>query len=216
MTGSLVDHGGRRFLYYIGWSRAVAVPFTTFIGLAVSDDGGETFERVSLAPVLGRGLHDPYLTTSPWVLVEDGRWRMWYVTGTGWSLDRGTPRHHYRIAYAESADGLDWTRDGHVCVDYASSEEYAIARPCVVRDRDRYRMWFCARGDAYRLGYAESTDGYDWARDDSQVVLEPSDTDWDSEMQAYPFVFDFEGDRFLLYNGNGYGVTGIGYAVLER
>jgi hypothetical protein len=214
MTGCVVEEDGRRFLYYIGWSRSVAVPFATFIGLAVSEDGGETFERASPAPVLGRGRHDPYLTTSPWVLVEDGRWRMWYATGTGWPPGPGgRPRHRYRIAYAESRDGVEWERDGHVCIDYAGPEEYAIARPCVVRDGDRYRMWFCARGEAYRLGYAESADGYDWERDDGAAGLEPSGAGWDSEMQAYPFVLDHGGRRHLLYNGNGYGATGILHAV---
>jgi hypothetical protein len=32
-------------------------------------------------------------------------------------------------------------------------------------------------------------------------------------MQAYPVVFDHLGVRHMLYNGNGYGETGIGYAV---
>ena len=46
-----------------------------------------------------------------------------------------------------------------------------MGRPCVVHDRDRYRMWFCARGDAYRLAYAESTDGLNWERDDANAAL---------------------------------------------
>jgi hypothetical protein len=33
-------------------------------------------------------------------------------------------------------------------------------------------------------------------------------------MQAYPFVFDEGGRRYMLYNGDGYGRTGIGLAVL--
>ena len=33
-------------------------------------------------------------------------------------------------------------------------------------------------------------------------------------MQAYPLVFDdTTGRRHMLYNGNGYGATGIGHAV---
>ena len=40
--------------------------------------------------------------------------------------------------------------------------------------------------------------------------------EWDSEMQAYPAVFDRGGRRYLLYNGNGYGRSGVGYAVSER
>ena len=29
-------------------------------------------------------------------------------------------------------------------------------------------------------------------------------------------MFDYDGRRWMLYNGNGYGETGIGLAVLEE
>lgn len=213
-TSCLVEDAGHQYLYYSGWSRGATVPFTLFVGCAVSEDGGETFERVSLAPILERNAIDPFLTASPWVLVDEGRWRMWYVSGTEWRIVAGTPRHRYHIKYAESRDGVTWERDGTVCIDFRDDTEYAISRPCVVRDGDRYRMWFAARGDAYRIGCAESLDGVRWERRDAEAGIEPSESGWDSEMQAYPVVFDHAGERYLLYNGNGYGLTGIGCAVL--
>src|SRR5262245_50827126 len=59
MGSCLVSHGGSRHLYYIGWSRGVSVPFYTFVGCAV--DSADAFERVSEAPVVERGPHDPFL-----------------------------------------------------------------------------------------------------------------------------------------------------------
>ena len=38
---------------------------------------------------------------------------------------------------------------------------------------------------------------------------------WDSEMIEYPCVFEHAGSWFMLYNGNRYGDTGIGAAVLD-
>jgi hypothetical protein len=217
MTGSLVRDGEILRLFYIGWSRGVTVPFYTFVGSAVSEDGGLSFTRVSTAPALERSATDPYLTTSPFAAFADGRWTMWYVSGTGWVPRRdGGPRHWYHIRRAESQDGLTWSRDGRPCIDYAAADEYAIARPCVVRDSHGYRMWYCHRGAAYRIGYAESDDGREWVRRDADVGIAPSTTGWDSEMIEYPYVFDHEGDRYMLYNGNGYGETGIGAAVLEE
>jgi len=35
-------------------------------------------------------------------------------------------------------------------------------------------------------------------------------------MIAYPFVFDDKNDRYMLYNSNDYGKTGIGLAMLNR
>jgi len=215
MTSCLVRRGDELWLYYIGWTRGVSVPFYTFVGLAVSTDDGASFERVSPAPMLERGPHDAYLTTSPWVLHEGGRWRMWYTSGTGWRDEGGRPKHWYHVKYAESDDGVTWDRRGVVAIDFASPDEYAISRPCVVRDSDRYRMWFSCRGPAYRIGYAESEDGVAWRRDDAAAGLAPSGGDWDATMVEYPCVFDRRGRRSMLYNGDGYGATGVGLAEWE-
>jgi hypothetical protein len=211
----VVTRGARKFLYYSGWTTGGTVPFRFFIGLAASEDAGRSFGRISAGPILDRSDVDPYLTGSPCVLVERGQWRMWYVSGTAWEEGGGRPRHRYHIKYAESQDGVRWQRSGTVCVDYASPDEYAIARPTVIWHEGRYRMWFCCRGAAYRLGYAESPDGFRWERDDAQAGLDVSVEGWDSEMLAYPFVFYHRGALYLLYNGDGYGRTGIGLAVLE-
>ena len=140
---------------------------------------------------------------------------MWYVSGTGWSVERGQPRHAYHIKYAESPDGIRWTRTGTVCIDYASPAEYAISRPTVIHDGTIYRMWFSARGEAYALGYAESRDGISWERDDRRAGLERSPDGWDSDMIAYPFVFTRGTTLSMLYNGNGYGRSGFGYAAWQ-
>ena len=42
--------------------------------------------------------------------------------------------------------------------------------------------------------------------------IDASDSGWDSEMIEYPCVFDAAGTRYMLYNGNGFGKTGIGLA----
>jgi len=208
----LVTLGERRYLYYNGWTRGVSVPFYLNVGVAISDSGGP-FVRHSQAPLLDRCPADPYLTATPWILIEGSRWRMWYVSGTGWKIVDGRPRHSYHIKYAESPDGLRWTRAGVVCLDY-ERDEYAFARPCVIHDTalKRYRMWYCVRGAAYRLGYAESSDGIGWQRQDGRAGLPASDEGWDSEMIAYPMVFRQDGGLRMLYNGNGYGRTGIGLA----
>jgi len=210
--GCLVEAGQARHLYYSGWSLPGNVPFEFFIGCAVSIDG-RTFEKVSDEPIIGRSRVDPFLTASPSILIEGGVWRMWYVSGTGWG---GGPRPEpsYLIRYAESADGIEWRRTGHVCIGYSYSGEHAIARPHVIKDGSIYRMFYSHRGDAYRIGYAESDDGLAWRRLDDEAGITISDAGWDSEMVCYPWVGDIAGKRRMLYNGNGYGRTGIGQAVL--
>jgi hypothetical protein len=182
-----------------------------FGGLALSDDDGATFRRVSQAPILERDEVDPYLTASPYVTVENGRWRMWYVSCSRWETIVGAPRHYYHIRYAESNDGIRWERDGRVAIDFANANEYALARPFVFRRPNGYEMWFSHRGSAYRLARARSRDGLSWSRE-PEPLLDVSPSGWDSEMVAYAARIEAGGRQFLLYNGNGYGATGIGYA----
>jgi hypothetical protein len=211
----VVSHEGQTYLYYIGYNIGATVIFRNYIGLAVSRDGGATFQRMFRAGIIDRTEVDPFLAVTPCVLKENGQWRMWYTSGTKWVSEGGKPKHFYHIKYAESRDGINWDRRGHVCIDFKSAEEYAIARPTVLKDGALYRMWFCCRGHRYRLGYAESRDGLTWVRDDERAGMTVSETGWDSEMICYPFVFNHRGRVYMLYNGNGYGKTGFGLAELE-
>jgi len=219
MPSCIVSCDNKQYMYYVGWTQARATPFSFFIGLAISKDGGQTFERFSKAPVLGRNMNDPYLTGSSWVIIENEIWRMWYVSGTGWEIEpnKPEPKHYYHIRYAESKDGINWNTEGVVCIDY-NKDEYAIARPIVYEEDGIYRMWYCYRGgaDTYRAGYAESKDGIEWERKDDQVGIDVSESGWDSEMICYPCVFEHKGRKYMLYNGNSYGKTGLGYAILEE
>jgi hypothetical protein len=213
-SSCIVTSAHRRLLYYTGWSRGVTVPFYLAAGIAVSE-GGEPFRRISAAPLFDRTPVDPLLTASPFVLVDRDRLRMWYVSATEWRSTPDGPRHSYHIRYAESSDGIEWRREGRVCIDYETPEEHAFSRPCVVRDPDLYRMWYAVRGARYRIGYAESRDGLAWKRRD-ELGLSAGAADWEGSMVEYPFVFDWRGQRYMLYNGDGYGRTGLGLAVSDR
>lgn len=214
MPSWMVNHRGIKYLYYVGWNLSVAVPFRNAIGLAMSHDGGATFMKHSEGPILDRGVHDPCFAASCCVLVEYDRWRMWYLSCIKWEFEGDRPKHFYHIKYAESDDGIRWGRNGVVCIDFKSEDEYAISRPSVIKEDGIYKMWYSYRGASYRIGYAESADGLRWERKDEEAGIDISDRGWDSEMIEYPYVFEHKGIRYMLYNGNDYGKTGIGYAVL--
>jgi hypothetical protein len=209
--GCIVHLGARRYLYYMGWHLTVTVPWQNAIGLAISDAPDGPFVRHSRFPVLELNEIDPYTISYPWIAAESDKFRMWYGSNVAWGAKKEDMRH--LIKYAESDDGIHWARDNSVAIDFSRPEEYAICKPCVRRDRGVYRMWFCARGKAYRIYCAESSDGIAWRRT-IEPDMEVSESGWDSEMVEYPFVFDHKGDRYLLYAGNGFGKTGFGIAVL--
>ena len=223
MPAWLVNFKTKKYLYYIGWSVTVTVPYHLAIGLGISFDGGQSFEKGSEAPILDRALYEPFFNTAPCVLVEEDRWRMWYVACTGWEETGERPEPRYHVKLAVSSDFLYWQKFNHVCIDY-DERTGAIGRPCVYKDAGIYKMIYSYRGvrdyrtdpaQSYRLGYAESTDGLNWTRRDDEVGIERSASGWDSEMMEYCYVYKHEDRTYLFYNGNGFGKTGIGYAVLD-
>jgi len=200
-------------MYYIGWNRGVTVPFRNSVGLARQQADG-AWQKVYEGPVLDRTKDEPHFVASCAVLEDAGRFHNWYLSCTGWSGQEGAAKHHYHIKYARSGNPVSWERNGDIAIDFVG-DEYAISRPSVLRDTDgTWRMWFSARGHHYQIYTATSKDGVQWTRQ-SAPVLTASDTGWDSDMVCYPFVFDHGGARFMLFNGNGYGKSGLGLALLE-
>jgi len=214
-----VRDGSSVRLYYAGWNRLLNVPFRNAIGLAISVDNGNTFEKFSAGPVFGQDVFDPIFPTGPQVLLEDGVWRMWYTSFEKWVSKEGVIKHYYNIKHRYSEDGIFWNEKPIVSIDFQSTHEYAFVCRSVVKHDGFYKMWYSYRAqpnvDTYRIGYAESIDGLNWQRMDGLAGIDVSSDGWDSEMICYPRVFKHKGTLYMLYNGNGYGKTGFGLAVLE-
>jgi len=150
-----------------------------------------------------------------WVMYDEGIYKMWYGSTIDWSSENAEMIHV--IKYATSPDGENWKRHG-LAIPYELGVAQAFSRPTVIRDNDGYHMWFSYRsgdGTKYHIGYAHSRNGLTWDRQEKSGI-DVSDYGWDSEMICYPFVFDHKGKRYMLYNGNDYGKSGFGLAVLEK
>jgi hypothetical protein len=210
-TGCLVRNGSERYFYYLGWNLGVTVPWRNTIGLARSAGPDGPFAKCSRAPLLDRSDVDPFSISYPWVMRDGDRWKMWYGSNLNWGAS--APDMAHVIKYAESPDGIHWQRDGIIAINFASPGEYAIAKPCVVKDGSQYRMWYSYRGPSYRIGYAESSDGIHWQRRDDAVGIDVSPEGWDSESIQYACVFRHRDRLHMLYNGNSYGKTGFGLAI---
>lgn len=220
----VMEHEGKVFLYYNGYNRRVLVPWSNAVGLAISEDGGRSFEKAFQGPIIDRTRLEPYFAITPWILKEGDKFRMWYTSGTGWlNVGREVPEPLYVIKYGESRDGICWKRENITCIQPLDSEE-ANARGVVIKERNTYKMWFCFRGsrdfrdgtDAYRIGYAESIDGLVWERHDSRAGITFGEAGyWDSLMQTYPAVIEVDMRLVMFYNGNGFGAEGFGCAVRE-
>lgn len=222
MPCSVVRRGDVIYAYYTGWTRMSSVPYTVGIGMAVSRDGGETFEKPGEGPILGLALNEPYLVNSPAVRLIGDQWHMWYLTGTKWLLHDGKPEAVFQIAHATSEDGIVWKRDGIPIIPTMSEDECQdVFLPFFLGGKWHaifaYRKPTGFRTDsarAYRLGYASSDDLVAWKRDDSQIGIDVSESGWDSQMMCSSQVIEVDGRILLFYCGNVFGREGFGIAEL--
>ena len=222
IPSSIIDIDDKIYLYTIGFSLKNKIIFDASSGLAISDNGGESFEKIN-GPILDRGIDDPCFAASPNVLFDKDRYKMWFVSCDKWeTLEDGSHKHYYNIKYKESEDGIVWDVRSKICIDYENQFEYAISRPSVIVDGENdYKMWYSFRAqeniETYRIGYAESEDGISWVRKDHLMAhFDVSEVGFDSDMLCYPHVFDHMCVRYMLYNGNGYGRTGFGIAKMNK
>lgn len=210
---------------YGGWSRCESVPFNISLGYARSSDGGVTFSKVGVGPILSHSINEPFVVTSPKIRKYNNKWVLAYTAGRKWFLDEtGVPEIIYKLRMAFSDDGINWDRLDKDLIPDCIGEDEAQACPDIIQKNGKYHMFFCYRygtdfrsnpSRSYRLGYANSTDLLNWKRDDTQIALDVTPGSWDAEMIAYPHVFDLDGQTYMLYGGNGNGRTGFGLAKLE-
>jgi hypothetical protein len=214
----ILNAGGEKHLYYIGWQRCERVPYMLFSGLARWDPRREVFVRERRTPVLDRTDAEPFSRSAPFVRLESGGYRAWYWSCLQWTVGPDGIHYNNEIRSTTSADGRLWGATGTRCLSPMGAGEYSLGRPWVIEERGRHRMWFSARsfGGRYAIGYAESRDGVSWERRDTEAGISMSNNGWDSEMICYPCVVDAGGERYLFYNGNKHGSTGFGVAVLEQ
>ncbi len=211
--------------YYGGVTRCESVPFNVSIGCAVSQDDGETFKKVGRGPVLTSSLYEPYMICSPKVRIYDQKWYMFYSAGKCWTLGESRPEICYKLRMAVSEDGLNWKKYNKNILEDKLEENESQACGDVIYRNGIYHMFFCYRrhndfrrnvNNSYRIGYAVSEDLFHWTRKDEEVGIGVSEKgNWDSEMVAYPHVFECDEKIYMLYLGNEVGKYGFGLAELE-
>lgn len=227
------------YLFYIGWSQRLDVPYHNAIGLAYSYDG-KTFAKYFNGPIIGTSTEDPFFTGTACVVKSHSTSSYWcyYLSCNGWESDGTKLEPTYRIKEAHSLGNIgNWfcksDKEG-VVIDFNSPDEGGICNATVFYDEKRVKhTWFCYRkkfdyrtnkANSYRIGYAighppvieglKMKEEGRWFRQDNLVNLPLGEAGWDSEMQCYPNVIQHGKKLYMFYNGNEFGNTGFGYATL--
>ena len=223
MPSWFIRHEDKIYLYYSGWNIGVNVSYRMGIGLAISYDNGLSFKRISEAPILDRSEFDPCWCAQPCVAKDGDKWKMWYLSCTKWEIIDNHPEPFYNVKYAISDDGIEWRRTGDVCLDYDEFTN-AIGRPSVMQRNGIYEMYYSYRSasgyridpsKAYRIGYATSKDGINFEKKNQSFEISGKREGWESIMNEYCHLYRYGNKLFLIYNGNGFGESGFGYAVLN-
>lgn len=128
---------------------------------------------------------------APEVLVQDGRWRMWFG---GQGRDG-----HDRIFLAESADGRQWRQRGMVLEDPSANH---VNDPSVVRVGQLYFMYYTRAAVDVRddISLATSDDGVNWTKHGT-VLLPGDEGQWDSLLVGRPSVLVEDGLFRMWYDG---------------
>ncbi|HJZ91343.1 MAG TPA: family 43 glycosylhydrolase [Gemmataceae bacterium] len=161
------------------------------------------WQKYEKNPVLGGKLGTCFDIS---VLRDDKRYRMWF----SW-------RPKQSIALVESQDGVTWGEPQIVLGPRkASGWEADVNRPVVIREGDRYHMWYTGQSDGKSsIGYATSADGNTWERMGEKPVL-TADHPWEKVAVMCPHVeYDADRKEYRMWYSGGeqYEPNAIGYAT---
>lgn len=142
----------------------------------------------------------------PSVIHNQDGYKMWFS---------GSDYDSFRIGYATSTDGLNWTQfPDPVMAATQDWEDLGLGGPHVIYENNIYEMYYHT---GYRIGYATSQDGISWTKDSNNPIISPSpEFPFESLRLLNPFVLKSNGINMMWYNGQETNYTErIGYVQSE-
>lgn len=210
------ESASKLLMYYVGFEVENKIRYRLLSGLAISENGGETFTRVQKTPILERSSEELFFRGGPFAIKEDGKYKLWYVAGSEWILIDGKEMPVYVLKHQESSRPDLWQGMGEICIDIEADNEFGFGRPYYFKHANKSYLFYSIRDkkEGYVIGYAESDDGSSWCRKDNEVGIYKSSDGFDSEMICYAALIEVQGKVYMFYNGNDFGRDGFAYAEL--
>lgn len=212
MPSSIVTlKNGIKYMYYVGWSKRLDVPYWNSTGLAISEDGGERWSKFSEGPVLSSGPDDPNFIGT--VHVEKypneygGEQFDMFYSSCRWEEIEGKQEPIYDIRRAHSHNGRNWHSTWNLIV-HLTDNEGGIASFREFKDRFYFslRKKFDYRTNPNNSYHIKSID---LNIEDEQLELAP---DGDELMCAYPYLVE-EKDKIIMFYNSDFGSKGISCAI---
>ncbi len=200
---SVLQVGDEYWMWY-GGTEGGGLP--SDVGVAFSDDG------LSWHRYDGNPIFSPQPDPDAWdnsriehftVLQEDGRFLAWYAGDA--NFDR-----RFRIGYAESSDGIAWSRSPDPVLDVGppgSWDDHFVTPAAVLREGSEYRMYYWGEAvitpwvRTWKMGLATSPDGVNWEKYASNPVFEGQSDSWDVGVLDMAVV-KVGAIYYMVYQGN--------------
>ena len=206
-----------------GWRRHKGVDVETGIGEWLSLDGGVSWSEFGIGPKFSAGQNEPFLVCDASYQFFNNRHFLAYAYGVSWDLDvHSEPQRRYLITVInERSYGKLRLGAAHSSIPLSLVNEVQ-AFPHISISGGEMRMFFCYRSEfdfrsdtnsSYKLALATSVDGEKWVRESPSLEIKFGDGA--TKMQCYPTYLKINDRGILLFNGDGFGRTGI-YAAYER
>ncbi len=201
------------FIFYTGWKLNQSTGFENNLGVLKKVKG--RWIRSSRAPILPLSNDEPFGTGSVAVYHIEDKFHLLYTSFLSWNSNN-SDGHEYGIKHATSSDLVYWDRK----VDFLippSQSYHAVCRPSLVGSN----ILFSARGPKYNLmslpltGTDISLDSLD-VRNAYKVNVDSQGIGGFDKSVEYSYPFNLNGQYLCLFNGNGYGESGLGIGVLDQ
>lgn len=220
VSSSMLIEDNKLYMFYSGYQICTKVPYLLLSGIAVSDNMGEGFTRLSKVPILERSDFEPCLRCNPYIVKKEKGYNLYYMgdSSPNWCKVNNKKVPIYEIKVLQSTDFAKWGVENQKVLSFQTDDEHGFNIGDIWYENGKYKMLYSIRKKScgYRLGYAESDNGIDFKRKDSEAGMDVSKTGFDSDMICFPTRIAIKDKVILFYSGNHYGLDGIGYAILEE
>jgi hypothetical protein len=210
------------YLYYTGFQLGSKIRHYNFGGLAISNDGGENFKRLTRAPILDRQEEGLFVRAGQSIYPDQKNgFHSVYSAGSSWFECGNEQRPVYDIFYQKTEDGIVMQDKGFKIIETDFNYEHGLGRPQIIKFSDWYYCFYTRRiikDMKYFLGAARSKNLLDWERVDDvfDELNFGNEGEFDSDMIYFPSILKISETRGLIfYSGNYFGKGGLGLFEME-
>ena len=127
------------YMMYAGYNIGYHVRMTIFSGLAVSEDGGNSFARCRKIPIMDRTENERLFRVVHTALKEEGEWKIYYGAGNSFIQGEKKTLPVYEIMCLRTDSPFELQTEGKKIISNKGNE-HRVGRPYVVKRRGKYQI----------------------------------------------------------------------------